>query len=341
MTSVESCELRVDVSTVLGISESLETAVTVALPDPEHLGARPVVCFAFPGGGYSRRYFTFDLPGSEVGGQAGWHARRGWLFVSVDHLGVGESAIPGDLETLTYEVLARANHETVKAVLHRLAEGTLQDGFPPVQSSLHLGIGQSMGGCLGIVQQGQFATFDGLGVLGYSARHTVLPQPPGTPHADRPFYPARGFRFSEASLESFPDDSHQPGPNAWAFHYDDEAADLVQADMSGYPLRAEPVPSWASATIPPSAVTMLSPGVVSAEAAMIRVPVFVGVGERDVCPEPRSEPSCYLAAPEVDLFICPRMAHMHNFASTRERLWERIHHWGEGLASRDQHEQSD
>ena len=54
----------------------------------------PVVCFAKPGAGYSRGYFTEDLPGPGpgAGAQADWHAARGWIFVSVDHLGVGESS---------------------------------------------------------------------------------------------------------------------------------------------------------------------------------------------------------------------------------------------------------
>jgi hypothetical protein len=26
------------------------------------------------------------------------------------------------------------------------------------------------------------------------------------------------------------------------------------------------------------------------------------------------------------------MSHMHNFASTREQFWDRLHTWGEGVA---------
>jgi hypothetical protein len=34
-------------------------------------------------------------------------------------------------------------------------------------------------------------------------------------------------------------------------------------------------------------------------------------------------------ASSVDLFICPRMGHMHNFASTRELFWRRIETWSD------------
>jgi hypothetical protein len=78
---------------------------------------------------------------------------------------------------------------------------------------------------------------------------------------------------------------------------------------------------------------MLSPGVVAPEAASITVPVFVGVGERDVCPDPLGEPKAYSHATDVTVFICPRMSHMHNFASTRQMFWARLGAWGDGIAA--------
>jgi hypothetical protein len=35
----------------------------------------------------------------------------------------------------------------------------------------------------------------------------------------------------------------------------------------------------------------------------------------------------FASSPSVDFFECPRMAHMHNFAGTRELLWQRIEAW--------------
>jgi hypothetical protein len=63
------------------------------------------------------------------------------------------------------------------------------------------------------------------------------------------------------------------------------------------------------------------------------VPVFVGVGERDVVPAPREEPRAYPRSPDITVAVYPRMAHMHNMASTREQLWRRLHGWGESVAA--------
>ena len=76
---------------------------------------------------------------------------------------------------------------------------------------------------------------------------------------------------------------------------------------------------------------MLAPGVVAAEAAALDVPLFIGVGERDVCPDPWAEPASYRAARHISLCVVPKMAHMHNFASSRRELWTSIHRWAESV----------
>jgi pimeloyl-ACP methyl ester carboxylesterase len=336
---VEAVDIAVDVTEAVGLGEPLKTRATVTLPDPSRLPSPPVVCFAFPGGGYSRQYFSFDMPSSNGGGQAGWHAARGWVFVACDHVHVGESDSPRQPGLLTLESVAAANASTVDAVISQLAAGTLHDSFPALAAPVRLGIGQSMGGCLTIVQQGQHATYDGIGILGYSAQHTVLAMPPGTPRLPWPYVPRGSLAvqvMSAPSLEGNPDFATRADGlpiSTWGFHYDDEPEALVRADMVDYPTRNGKVPEWASATMPPCAATMLSPGVVALEASVIRVPVLVAVGERDVCPRPLTEPAAYSSASDVTVYICPRMAHMHNFASTRELFWQRIESWGNAVAS--------
>ncbi|MGZ5394780.1 MAG: alpha/beta hydrolase, partial [Mycobacterium sp.] len=103
--------------------------------------------------------------------------------------------------------------------------------------------------------------------------------------------------------------------------------DILEADTAGgYPLR-DNAPAFGSKSIPSCVVAMLSPGYISTEAAELTVPVFIGVGERDVAPEPHREPSAYSASSDITLVICDRMAHMHNFATTRAVLWDRLAHW--------------
>ena len=189
----------IDVTEAAGLDEPLRTRVTVTLPDPDAVASPAVACFAFPGGGYSRGYFHLDVPDaleSETGGgQAAWHAQRGWLFVACDHLCVGESSMPVDAPGVSFEVMSAVNAATVERVTALLASGDLDPGFPPLDGLVRIGIGQSMGGCLLIVQQGQLATFDAIGVLGYGATHTVLAMPPGTPPIHMP-YPPRGTKVN-------------------------------------------------------------------------------------------------------------------------------------------------
>src|SRR5690349_10251114 len=91
-TFVQSLDLTIDVTQAAGLDEPAFIAVTVSLPDLRTLNPQPIVCFGKPGGGYSKDYYTLDLPGPAKGAQADWHASRGWIFVAVDHLGVGGSS---------------------------------------------------------------------------------------------------------------------------------------------------------------------------------------------------------------------------------------------------------
>jgi hypothetical protein len=80
-------------------------------------------------------------------------------------------------------------------------------------------------------------------------------------------------------------------------------------------------------------MTMMSPGAIAPEAASVTVPVFVGVGERDTVPHPKSEPTAYQQSTDVTAFICHGMAHMHNFGTPRELMWTRFHSWADGIAA--------
>jgi alpha-beta hydrolase superfamily lysophospholipase len=331
---VLSVDLRVDVTEVAGLGEPATVALTVTVPDavPE----RPVVCFAKPGGGYGRRYFTEDLPGPGLGAQASWHADRGWVFVAVDHLGVGDSSTDHDGDRLTFSALVGASHAAESEVLARLAAGTLVDGLPPIVDPLTIGIGQSMGGCLTIVQQGRHHAYDGIAVLGFSPLHTEPPMAPGSPRFLMPWVPrdvapSAGVWTNGPALAAVdPDDVAGPEAMAWGFHWDDVDPAVVERDLHDFPFRSGDLPPWASATVPVAAsLWCLAPGSSLAEAAGIRVPVLVGMGERDVLVEPRGEGRAYLSSPSVDWFRCPRMAHMHNFAGTRELLWRRLETWVE------------
>jgi pimeloyl-ACP methyl ester carboxylesterase len=197
-----------------------------------------------------------------------------------------------------------------------------------------------------VVQQGRHHSYDGVGVLGYSPLRTQPPTAPGLPPLALPWVP-RDTEPSDGVIPNGPAlaaaahgaaTEAEAVPMAWGFHYDDVESAVVRRDLEDYPARHGDVPPWGSATIPGTAVLWcLAPGSTLTEAAAIRCPVLVALGERDVLVDPRGDVRAYESAPSVDFFVCPRMAHMHNFAGTRELFWRRLHTWAEWVrAVRDQ-----
>jgi hypothetical protein len=302
-------DVRIDVSDAVGIPHA-EVAATVI--GPAHGGGTGILAVAFPGGAYSRGYWDIQWPGGYS--QAEYHASRGWLFAAVDHLGIGESSRL-EPSTLTIELMARASSAATEGLVSLLRAGSLADSLGPVKVPLIIGIGQSMGGCVSIVAQALCQPFDGLAVLGYSPAHFELPHPEG-----------------ETSVEA----AAQAGMDttaaiAWIFHHDDEDPALRHEDLrGGFPFRTESVPPWGAA-IPPVGLSLLNAGIVEKEAAEVTIPILIGAGDRDVCPDPWIEPATYRASRNVTLCVVERMAHMHNFANSRRELWHSVHRWGESL----------
>lgn len=357
----QTIDLRIDVSNAVDLGEPAHMAVTVVLPDPADLPAQPVVCFAKPGGGYSRFYFTHALPGPPpgiaLGAQADFHVSRGWIFVALDNIGSGESSLH-DPAALGFTNVTRAALAAEQEVLLRLANGILVPGYPPVLQPVRLGIGQSTGGSLTIVQQARHDCYDGIGVLGFSAVYSHPATPPGeapivTPWFSREMSPrdpggiintAAVAAASAASAEMAQDAAW--AAIAWGFHYDDVPQDVVEQDLAHYegmsqsivtsppPARERDPAPWNSYTLPNDATRFtLTPGAVAPEAAAIAVPVLSAMGERDLVVDPLGEARAFRSAPSFDLFVCPRMGHMHNFAGTRALFWERIHRFGEWCAA--------
>ncbi|HKD66915.1 MAG TPA: hypothetical protein VKB84_08760 [Candidatus Binataceae bacterium] len=320
-----SFELKVKVSAAAELPAPSHIAASVFLPDPAKLTSPPVAIFAFPGGGYSKGYFDLHLTGHSGYSQAEHHVERGIVFIAADHLGVGASSIP-DLTALSIETVAAANDAAIREISARLETGSLGPGLPPLRGLVTIGIGQSMGGCITIVMQGRQATCNAIACLGFSAIHTVLPQRTEAARqrgiaANKLFRnhdltkPARG-RGAMGELDFL-----------YPFHWEDVPQDLLDADIrSGYPVR-KTTPRWGSATVPAFARLMLSPGYVAQEAAAIEAPVLIAAGERDVVPDPHAEPAAFKSSRDVSVYVVPNMAHMHNFASTRRLLWDRIADW--------------
>jgi pimeloyl-ACP methyl ester carboxylesterase len=317
---MRSEDLTVDVTGAGGLAGPLTVATTVHWPDRDSVPE--VVAIGLPGGGYNREYYNLRIDGHDGYSQAEFHTARGWVLIACDTIGTGDSSRPDRPHTITDVAAVQA--AVVGELRRRLVAGNLVSGLPPAPQAKVIGLGQSMGGCFTVAAQGGHDCYDAIGVLGYSALHTELPLPEGTVIE----LAADAAEQSQADVAAAMMASFQ-----FAFHYDDVPAEIAKADMASVPLRmGEEVPAWGvNATPLQCGIDMLTPGIVAAQAAAITSPVLIAQGIRDVVPHPRQEPSAYSSSPDITVFIGSNMAHMHNFASTREQFWRRIQVWAEGL----------
>jgi hypothetical protein len=318
--------LRADAS--VDVSDAVGAPATLALTvfaDPSAHGPR-TVALALPGGGYARAYFDLHHPALEGIGQAEYHARRGWVFISIDPIATGDSTTAEGV-SLDLDQTAGVHDYGMRLILDQVRAGTLIDGLGPIEVGRTVGIGHSLGGMQMIAQQGLHHTFDLLAPIAFSAIHTAVPSEDGTiieSHAvdqassDDPIEDAWGGPLVE-----------EPHHFEWAFFWEDVPRELVEADLGvGFPVRtAEVLPPWISRTFPTFGAVGMSRGVVASHAARITSPVFIASAERDVIPDLRAEAAAYPRSPDITLYELPACAHMHNFSVQRFQLWDRLHAW--------------
>jgi hypothetical protein len=315
-------DLSFDVTSALppGSADQGWLSATV-VADPEALTDRPVVVLAIPGGSYHRRYWDLQPPGRDGYSKAAYLAERGIIFIAQDYFGGGDSSRPADGDFIGLEVQADVAHNVFLQVTERVGKGTLIDGIPPLPEAVFVGIGQSLGGFITMIQQGKYADYPGVGIFGASpflisgirdqpdwesmstgerrgwlmkanARQsglTELPMYHGAPRA--------GFR-GIFHVPDVPDD---------LFRYDEDECHTLIPRMSG--------------------IDGMTPGLAKPFAERIAQPVFLAFGAIDVSADPHREPAGYPASSDITLAVIPDMAHMHNFADTRTRLWDRFHAW--------------
>jgi pimeloyl-ACP methyl ester carboxylesterase len=74
-------------------------------------------------------------------------------------------------------------------------------------------------------------------------------------------------------------------------------------------------------------LTSMVSGSIAPEMAAVDVPVFLGIGERDITGPAHAIPAAFPSAPEVLLYVLPGAGHNHNVAPNRELLWDRLATW--------------
>ncbi len=314
MTIVRS-ELQIDVTDAVGHDEILEIAATVVAPPRAQLPDRPVVVVATPGGTYNRRYWDLQPPGHTGYSQAEHLAERGVIFVACDYLGGGDSSRPDDADFIGLLAQADAAHGAYEYTRGAIADGTLTDELAPLADATFVGIGQSLGGFITIIQQAKYADYPALGIFGaspllFAATHDEESAAPGdqlasivSDIADAGELPM----YQNAPREQYRDIFHVPDVLDDLFAYDDAECHTVLPRAS--------------------AVDGMTPGFATPFANRLACPLFLAFGETDITARPRDEPAGYPSSSDITTVVFANMAHMHNFADSRAELWDRFLAW--------------
>lgn len=303
------------------LAEPLEIAGWVFAP-PSTLPAKPIVLICLPGGSYTKAYWHLEVPRShpDTYSFALYMARRGFVVVAIDHLGVGESASPeGTL--LTMQVMATANAAATRQVRQRLQDGTLA-GITVGQEPLVVGVGHSMGSFLLLTQQAAHRSFHAAALLGYTngALHLA--------GMERRLAESQGLEGG--SFYQLMEQMYRAAERGYVlmdraiarslFYADDVPPSVIAADE-------------ALASVFPVGITrdLNSPQAMLEKAARVDIPLFLGNGDLDISADFRAEPGTYPNVRDLTLFQLAESAHCHNVSSSRHILWDRLARWILGL----------
>jgi pimeloyl-ACP methyl ester carboxylesterase len=305
-------------------------------------GPRPAVLFCFPGGGMSRRYYHLTPGAGHAGYSMAEHfAERGHVVITVDHLGVGGSARPDDGFALTPAVIADVDAYAVERLRRLLRSGELAAGLPPLPDHGAIGVGHSMGARNLIVQQARHDLLDALVVFGVGARGIHIPVSNSDGEWSGWTPPERSGVLTEREL-AYVDDPERLQRDIVALvraRYGGDALPPGTTAASPLLLAGMPVPGPVLDEINRSSTNLLAlcgltsmvPGSTAREMAAISVPVFIGVGGRDITGQPHEIPRAFSGSHDVTLFVLPDAGHNHHVAPNRLELWDRVTSWMRGL----------
>lgn len=276
-------------STGFGDDQKVEIAATLHLPDDMPDGKLHLI-FALHGGGYSRKYWHPEYV-DESYSFARWFTDQGKAVLAIDMLGMGESSKPEPESNLSGEIITAAHASALSQVAEQLNR--------PLSIT---GIGHSMGGMMIIAQAAAHPVFDRVATLGWANEPMILGD----------------TDVSSLQAELIPS-GYLPTPREpmrKLFYWPDVPQKVIDAD--------EENASRSPATLGKLALT---PKVMHADAARIKVPVLIVHSELDTSPSPDKEPAYFSSAASTELQILPNAAHCQNFAGNRAQHWADLNDW--------------
>lgn len=313
----------IDVSDAMGIPGARLSA-SVMLPRGEPNG---IAFVCHPGGGLRKSYYHLQVPGRTGYSMAEFLAERGCVVIAIEHLGTGDSTEPPGAETMSLATMAAGDAAAARALLDLVARGAVEGQAAPISLRHVVGVGHSMGGGSLCVQQSADQTYDAVAILGFPVSWSHRPVAAGEPPRDRTASATKRLKSMAAQWGPFY--RLDRGITRSFFHLSDVPEDVIAFDDS---LDTQ-IPTKA-------AVEGLTDGVVSAAAAQITVPVFLGFAKADEVPGVLTEVpyvigrevETYAEAEDVTVFRLAGSGHCHNMAGTREVLWRRLLAWSQEAA---------
>jgi pimeloyl-ACP methyl ester carboxylesterase len=294
----------------------LEMAVDIHFPKQLIEPAVMLVCL--PGGGMNRRFFDLQPPESQDDGSfsfARHMTARGFIVASADHLGVGESSRPKDGYALSSDVLSQAADH-----IHGTIRVQVQSHYGNALAHLcSIGVGHSMGAMITVLQQAQHRSHQAIVLLGFSTRGLpeYVPQPlqelardPVALRAQLATHARHMFKESYPRLQPTAESRSMFGSDRA------DARGVAALKVAG----AEPV-------LPVPGFHAILPGNVAREAASIDVPVFLGVGDRDIVGAPGDMARAFQRSRAVASYVMPNTGHCHFLFASRFALFEAIAAW--------------
>jgi pimeloyl-ACP methyl ester carboxylesterase len=298
--------------------EPLNLAVEIFWPDHVAPGKPVVSYFCLPGGSINRHYYNLKAEGDDSFSFAAVMAGQGAITVAVDHLGVGDSGKPRDGFLLTPDRLAEANANAATKVLAGLRDGSLIEELPALEQLVSIGVGHSMGGMLTVLQQALRRQHAGLLLMGFANGGLLahLPEPArhliANPEAVRAEIEAVARRI-------FPEPYQRIQPSR-------EASEIFQgatADRAGI----DAIKPTRDNLLVIGGLQSMIPGSIGPALDTVDVPVFLGLGDRDIAGPPHAIPAIFPNSPDVTLTVLPETGHCQFIFPSRGELFRRIGEW--------------
>lgn len=321
---MRSLDLRLDAGVVVDGEPPLQVAATVYLPDESANIRFALVCLA--GGNMNRRYYDLQVEGDDSFSFARQMTARGFIVITLDHLGLGQSTRPQDGYELTADRIVTANANATTQILARLRDGRVDPGVAALPDLRSLGVGHSMGAMLTVLQQAHAHQHAGIALLGFSTRGLPRYVPDDVRDlaaTDVPALRARLVEFARRMfILSYPRIRSSGGGDNAAF-YGSAGAD---------PRGVAALKSATDCLLPVPAFLSMVPGNVAPEAAQVDVPVLLMLGEHDMAGPPEEASRAFSASPAVRLEVLPGAGHSHFLFASRVELFDRLTHWAESVS---------